>query len=157
MCVVSMITEYYRDKWYPYVPQPLYPQYYPQDYPSQQDTTDTQKWKNLFNPQPPQPPSISPEEVKEFRRLLDRAREYDKRNGEPACEQAEKVAALKAIAKALELDISFIDDPDAAQVIQAGGGTAKGPEPATLPPTANDVIVAVDAYDATSMASEPMI
>lgn len=151
MCVVSMITEHYRDKWYPYVPQPLYPQYHPQDYPPQQNTTDTQKWKNLFNLQPPQPPPISPEEVEEFRRLLDRAREYDKRNGEPACEQADKVAALKAIAKALGLDISFIDDPDATQ---AGEGTAKGPEPATL---AAHVDVAIDAYDATPMASEPMI
>lgn len=92
MCVVSMITEHYRDKWYPFVPQ-----------------IQTVPW----NPLPaivPIQPQITPEEVTEFRRLLERAREYDKRNNEPACENAEKVAALKTIAKALNVDISFIDE-----------------------------------------------
>lgn len=95
MCVVSMITEHYWDKWYPCV-QP-----------------QTLPW----NPAPWTPPptitiqpQIAQEEVAEFKRLLERARDYDTRNHEPACQNAEKVAALKTIAKALNIDISFVDE-----------------------------------------------
>lgn len=53
---------------------------------------------------------ISPEEIAEFRKLLERAREYDRKMNQPECELAEKKAALKQIAAALGIDISFVDE-----------------------------------------------
>lgn len=87
MCVVSMIMQYYHDKWQsaPY-------------------------WINV--PGTLSPPVVNPPtqaEIDEFRKLLDRAREYDKRNNEPDCENGDKKAALKALAEQWKIDISFTD------------------------------------------------
>lgn len=84
MCTVSMIMDHYREKWEPYLP------YQP-------------------NPWVPNPPVPTHEEVEEFRRLLDRARDYDRRHNEPNCELAEKRRVLKEIADQLGIDISFVD------------------------------------------------
>lgn len=54
-------------------------------------------------------PLPTTEEVGEFRELLERARDYDKRNNEPACESDSKKALLKRMADALGVDISFVD------------------------------------------------
>ena len=48
------------------------------------------------------------DEIEEFRKLLERAREYDRRNGEPDCELDEKRQAILAIAKQLGVEISFL-------------------------------------------------
>ena len=85
MCVVSMITDHYRERWEPYV------------------------WPIAIQPVP----TISPVEVAEFKRLLERAREYDKRHNEPHCELEEKKQAIKAIAEKLGVDVSFVDDANA--------------------------------------------
>lgn len=85
MCVVSMIMDYYHDKWQPLVPQP-----YPVPYPF------------------PVPSPITPEEIEEFRKLLERAREYDKRNNEPDCELDEKKRKIRELAKALGVEIDFV-------------------------------------------------
>ena len=77
MCVVSMVMDHYSEKWGQY-PMPT--------------ITYTES-------------PISPAEIAEFRRLLKRAREYDKRNNEPECELDSKVKLLKAIAKALGVDL----------------------------------------------------
>lgn len=82
MCVVSMIFDHYHDKWFPLVP--LVPQY------------------------PLPQPAVTPEEVAEFRRLLDRAREYDRRNNEPDCELLEKKRKLKELADVLGVAIDFL-------------------------------------------------
>lgn len=111
MCVVSMITEHYQDRWIPFVPRPWeigptnisYP-------PPQSPNVDLDKFNLFIKNLQPKEPLITPEEVAEFRRLLERAREYDKRNNEPHCELAEKKTALKAIAAQLGVDISFIDE-----------------------------------------------
>lgn len=95
MCVVSMVMDHYHYKWYPQLAQTVYP-YSPPTIPF-----------NLL-------PAISQAEVDEFHRLLDRAREYDKRMGEPDCEMEEKRQALRAIAEKLGIDISFIDKADTA-------------------------------------------
>jgi hypothetical protein len=80
-----MVMDHYQEKWYPQtLPSPI-----------------------PF-PVGPQPAQISPEEVEEFRRLLERAREYDRRNGEPDCELDEKRLALKKLAKELGVEISFL-------------------------------------------------
>ncbi len=85
MCVVSMIMDHYKDKWEPSQPFVL---------------------GGVFPPLSPTLPT--PQEMEEFRKLLERAREYDKKNNEPDCELQEKKDALLAIAKKLGIDISFV-------------------------------------------------
>lgn len=91
MCVVSMVIDHYDDS-----------------------------WRRRFAPhltwQPMEPVPLIPSrsEIDEFRRLLERARKYDKDNSEPDCEMAEKKQKLKALAEQLGVDISFVDEaPDA--------------------------------------------
>ncbi len=91
MCVVSMISQHYQEKWGQLGGGNL------QNTPG----TPTEQFVGGF---------VSQAEVNEFRALLERARAYDKRNNEPHCENTEKITALKAIAKALNVDISFIDE-----------------------------------------------
>lgn len=92
MCVMSMVMDHYWDKWrpptWPYVP-PL----------------DTEAWKLI--PVPPAP-KITSEEVEEFRRLLERAREYDRQNNQPDCELAEKKERIKKLADQLGVKIDFL-------------------------------------------------
>lgn len=90
MCVVSMIYDHYNEQW-------------PRRFPVQ---------PGQINPMPWAPPPLVPSkrEIDEFRRLLERAREYDKRNNEPDCEMANKKAKLKELAKQLGVDISFVDE-----------------------------------------------
>ena len=87
MCVVSMVVDHFYDKWKDRRPEPYNP------YPS------IPPW--------PGPASISPEEIQEFRELLKRAREYDKRNNEPDCEMDEKKQRLQKLADELGVTISF--------------------------------------------------
>lgn len=97
MCVMSMVLDHYREKWAPLVPvQPLPPPTYP--FP-------------LFPvaPEPPvHVPLVSQEEVQELRRLLDRARKYDKEHAQPDCELDEKRKAIKRIAEELGVEINFV-------------------------------------------------
>lgn len=87
MCVVSMIMDHYGDRW----GQPPYR--FPQ--------IGTGTVIVL-------PPTV--EEITEFRRLLDRAREYDRKHNEPDCEMEEKRAKVKALADELGIQIDFIND-----------------------------------------------
>ena len=88
MCTVSMVMDHYWEKWRPLVPDPPY----------------VPPWQTA-----PAVPPISPEEVAEFRRLLERAREYDRKHNQPDCELDEKRQALKTLAEQLGVDISFVD------------------------------------------------
>ena len=87
MCVVSMIVDHYRDRWNPQTPQ-----IHPSD----------------FHFQPLPEPKVTKEEVEEFRVLLEKAREYDRRNNQPDCGLEEKRQALKAIAEKLGIAIDFL-------------------------------------------------
>lgn len=80
MCVMSMVMDHYYDKWYTLTADPL----------------------------PQQPLSITPEEVEEFRKLLERAREYDRQHNQPDCELEEKRRKVKELADALGVSIDFI-------------------------------------------------
>lgn len=89
MCTVSMVMDHYDDEWR----------------------------RRLYGPGRLAPPSIqepfitrpiTQDEVDEFRRLLDRAREYDKRNGEPDCELDSKKQRLLELAKELGVEINFL-------------------------------------------------
>lgn len=107
MCVVSMIMDHYSDKWRDRLPQPQGPQPFFPYTPSvpPQSPEDQRKALEQFMYRPP---AITDAEILEFRQLLDRAREYDKRNNEPDCEIAEKREAVLRIAKQLGVEISFL-------------------------------------------------
>lgn len=93
MCVVSMIMDHYWDKWQP-KPTPPWP-----TYPIMPPMPDPYK---VYKPVPTQ------EEIDEFRKLLERAREYDKKHSEPECELEEKKAKVRKLAEELGVDVSFI-------------------------------------------------
>lgn len=82
MCVYSMIMDHYYDKWEWPKPQPeikpTLPKYYP--------------------------PIPTQEEIDEFKKLLERAREYDKKHSEPECELKEKKQKLLDLAKELGIE-----------------------------------------------------
>jgi hypothetical protein len=113
MCTVSMIMDHYRDRWAPLVP-PTEPQItiWPPAPPEAQKTPE--EMQRALAGLRSKEPVITDAEISEFRALLKRAREYDKRMNQPDCEMDEKRAALKAIAAALGIDVSFIDLPEAA-------------------------------------------
>lgn len=86
MCVVSMVSDHYLDKW-----------------------TCKRDWQ-INNPgiYPPYERSVTPEEIEEFRRLLERAREYDKKHNQPDCELQEKKDKLLKLADELGVEITFL-------------------------------------------------
>jgi hypothetical protein len=55
---------------------------------------------------------IPQSDIDEFYRLLERAREYDRKNREPDCEMEEKKAAVKKIAEQLGVTIQFPEDEE---------------------------------------------
>jgi hypothetical protein len=82
MCVVSMVMDYYADKWQGQLQQPsLVPVLVPQ---------------------------ITQAEVDEFRRLLERARKYDADHNEPDCELDSKRQRVRELAEKLGLKVEFV-------------------------------------------------
>lgn len=94
MCTVSMVMDHKWDEWNRRYPTPTAPPVVP-------------PWITPFAP-PVIAPMPTQEEIAEFRRLLERAREYDKRNGEPDCELQEKRDRLKKLADELGVKIDFV-------------------------------------------------
>jgi hypothetical protein len=90
MCAVSMVMDGKFDDWYRRYSVPAGPDW------------------TVPLPPPPVVPLPTPLEVEEFRRLLERAREYDRRNGEPDCEMDEKRRKLKSLAEQLGVEIDFV-------------------------------------------------
>ena len=90
MCVASMIFDHFHDKWAPrIIPVPT--------------------WPPTYIPIPvPSAPLVSPDEIAEFRKLLDRAREYDRKTNQPDCELDKKRKKLKRLAKDLGVEIDFV-------------------------------------------------
>jgi len=92
MCVVSMVLDHYRDRWYeryPFIPQTA--------------------------PTITIAPQVTREEFEAFRRefadmveLLKKAKIYDERTGQPDCEMDEKVEAIRRIAKVMGVDIDSV-------------------------------------------------
>lgn len=81
MCSVSFVMDHHYDKW--------------KDYPRTHEVV-------------PSAPAISQEEIEEFRKLLERAREYDRKMNQPDCELEEKRNRLKELANELGVEIAFL-------------------------------------------------
>ena len=94
MCVVSMVMDHKYDEWRRVLPTAPQNPYVPATLP--------------YAPAPTI--LITQQEIDEFRRLLERAREYDRRNNEPDCELEEKKRKLLDLAKELGVDISFVEE-----------------------------------------------
>jgi hypothetical protein len=97
LCVYSLIADHFGDKWNQWVPpvETSPPPPYP-------------PW--LLAPVPPSTtPTLTEEEVAELRKLLERAREYDRRNSEPECETEEKRERLRKLALELGVKIDFLE------------------------------------------------
>lgn len=98
MCVYSMIVDHYSDKWQEYItgPRPFVP-------------LPANQWMpGVWPATPAVTPTITPEEIAEFRKLLERAREYDKKNNEPDCELESKKQRLLKLAEELGVKIDFL-------------------------------------------------
>lgn len=89
MCVVSMVMDHYHDKWT--APQPVW-------WPNTAQTGIV----TIVRPAP------TPAEVEEFRVLLERAREYDRKHNQPDCELEEKRQKVKKLAEELGIEIGFL-------------------------------------------------
>lgn len=96
MCTVSMIGDYYGDKWNPLkdwgrAPNLIPGPHQPFEFPVTRTEFDALR-----------------KDVLEMKELLKRAVEYDKKNNEPHCEQEEKIALLKQVAKFVGVDLSDV-------------------------------------------------
>lgn len=111
MCVVSMVIDHYRDR---FSEEPWWkttPGTYPTPLP------------DLLPPNPvlPSPFFTKPlapigrdefdqlkRDIEEMKKLLIRAKEYDRKNNEPDCEMAEKAAFIKKIADFVGVDLKDV-------------------------------------------------
>lgn len=100
MCVMSMIMDHKFDEWNKRYYEPTTPFVWPVVIP-----IPPLPW--VKSPVPvPMPPTQ--EELDEFRRLLERGREYDKKHNQPDCELEEKRTKLKRMAEELGVKIDFV-------------------------------------------------
>lgn len=93
MCSVSAVIDHWREGWQPYVPapvlEPLTP-HGPDWFKKVLDQAEVEKLKL---------------EIAEFRKILKRAREWDKAHqSDPCTETPEKIEALREIVRALGLE-----------------------------------------------------
>lgn len=104
MCVVSMIGDFYRDKWEPKkIPDLDYIQVIP-------NNPDPSYWQTHLNDNHVTRAQyeLLKKEVQDMKALLRLAVEYDKRTGQPDCEVESKIARLREVAKAFKIDIDEI-------------------------------------------------
>lgn len=89
-----MVTDHFKDKWEPYVAPPSVP-------PVPNDLIDVLeelvKLREEFR-----------RDMSEMKKLLERARKYDKENGEPDCELKEKQDAIRKMAEHLGVEVDFL-------------------------------------------------
>ena len=115
MCVVSMVGDYYSDKWkQPYV-NPVVQPYVNPVVPTEPDPMPLLTIEKLVNLNTVDNEYVKTvdflalkQEVLEMKELLKRAVEYDKRNNEHHCEMEDKVALLKKVAEYVGVSLEDI-------------------------------------------------
>lgn len=97
MCAVSMVGDFYGDKWkqHPWYVEPV-----------------TQVSYNLSEISRAEFDALK-KEVEDMRQLLLRAKAYDEKTGQPDCEIESKVALLKEVAKAVGVSLDEVFKPPA--------------------------------------------
>ena len=98
MCVYSAILDHGIDKW----TKPFFEQQ-PNIWPADPKTPAPPN--PYLSPTPAKTPT--PEEIQDFIRLLEAAKQYDQKHGEPECELEEKKETLRRLAKQLGVEIEF--------------------------------------------------
>lgn len=96
MCSVSMIGDFYSDKWRNPPPNqlPINPLGYP--LPTVSPPITREEFEALKR------------DVLDMKELLKRAKAYDERNGEPDCEIDEKMDLLRKVAKLVGVDLDDV-------------------------------------------------
>jgi|ERR1041385_1011158 len=97
MCVVSMIGDHYRNKWYPQGPAPTVP---PQPYIWPVTITQSGPTQAEFDK--------LKKEVMEMKDLLTRAKVYDEITGQKNCEMEDKIAVLRKVADLVGVSLDEI-------------------------------------------------
>ena len=93
MCVVSMIGDFYNDKWTPLEPIIYLPS-------STNFTFTTGVSQEEFDK--------LKKEVQDMKELLKRAKIYDEHNNEPNCEMEDKMNFLRMVAKYVGIDLDDV-------------------------------------------------
>lgn len=118
MCVVSMVMDHHLDKWKdrfpwtqpwrnPIAPQPFQP--YPDDTRVDPSPLETFKIEGVVtNKDLKKELEELKKEFQDFKKLMEKAIEYDKRTNQPNCEDANKKELIKKIAEALGIDVKEI-------------------------------------------------
>lgn len=88
MCSASMIMDHYCDKW----------------------TKTLREIQDAGLQYPLPEPPITQNEIREFRALLARAREWDKAHGQSNCELEEKREKVRKLAEQLGVKIEILDE-----------------------------------------------
>lgn len=88
MCVLSMVADFYDDKFKPYVENPL-----------AIPMVSREEFEALRK------------EVLDMKELLKKAKAYDEKNNEPNCEKEEKLKTLRKIAEAVGIDLDDVLKP----------------------------------------------
>lgn len=107
MCVVSMVGDHYGQR----IPRD-YPWIQPYVFPS--PTTNPEPYRPIvidLNPPTREEFDRLKKDIENLKELLVKAKEYDKANNEPNCEMEEKIKYLKAVAKAVGVDLDEIFKP----------------------------------------------
>lgn len=91
MCTVSMVGDFYNDKW----KEPEYQKFFTNP------LAEVSKFE--FD--------ALKKEVEDMKKLLIKAKIYDEQNNEPNCEMESKIATLKKIAELFGVDLSEIFKP----------------------------------------------
>lgn len=100
MCVVSMVVDHYGNNWMQPAPSwPTAPTTYQfaQKYELDALRIELEKYKLSYDE--------LKREVENMKELLIKAKLYDERNDEPDCAKDEKIEVVKAVAKALGVDL----------------------------------------------------
>lgn len=103
MCVVSMVSDHYKDKWsdQSWI-QPTVP------YPNTNGDIGTGIASWPINQQITRAEfDAFRKEFQEFKKLVERAKQYDIDNNEPECELDEKTKIIKAIAEQFGIEINI--------------------------------------------------
>jgi len=91
MCAVSMITQYYSDKWNKWWPEEWAPtSFVPAHPPTFLDIGEVEALRK---------------EVEDLKGLLKVAKKYDKDNNQPDCEKGDKVEIVKRVAELVGVEL----------------------------------------------------